>query len=57
VIGVGIGFIVIGIVFLFVIPWVGIAAGIVGLALAMLWVAGYGRREVRRDPYSDRHRA
>ena len=56
-IGVGIGFIVIGIVFLFVIPWVGIAAGIVGLALAMLWVAGYGHLEVRRDPYSDRHRA
>jgi hypothetical protein len=44
VIGVGIAFIVVGIVFLFLIPWVGIAAGIVGLVLAVLWLAGIGRR-------------
>ena len=37
-IGVGIAFIVIGIVFLFVIPWVGIVAGIVALALAIICV-------------------
>jgi len=43
VIGVGIAFIVIGVVFLFVIPWVGIAAGLVGLLLATLWLAGVGR--------------
>jgi len=46
VIGVGIAFIVIGVVFLFVIPWVGIAAGLVGLVLASLWLAGVGRRAV-----------
>ena len=45
-IGVGIAFIVIGVVFLFVIPWVGIAAGLVGLVLATLWLAGVGRRAV-----------
>jgi len=56
VIGVGIAFIVVGIIFLFVIPWVGIAAGIVGLVLAIVWVAGFGRRAPDRDPYSDRHR-
>ena len=55
-IGVGIALIVIGIIFLFVIPSVGIAAGIVGLALAMIWIAGFGRRAIDRDPYSDRHR-
>ena len=55
-IGVGIAFIVVGILFLFVVPWVGIAAGVVGLVLAILWVAGFGRRAVGRDPHSDRHR-
>jgi hypothetical protein len=42
-IGVGIAFIVVGILFLFIVPWVGIAAGIVGLVLAILWVAGFVR--------------
>ena len=55
-IGVGIAFIVVGIVFLFIMPWVGIAAGIVGLVLAILWVAGFGRRAAERDAYADRRR-
>jgi len=46
VIGVGIAFIVAGIIFLFIVPWVGVAAGIVGLLLAVLWVAGFGRHAV-----------
>jgi predicted anti-sigma-YlaC factor YlaD len=49
VIGVGIAFIVLGVVFLFVIPWVGIAAGLVGIVLAILWIAGFGRRAAGRD--------
>jgi uncharacterized membrane protein YccF (DUF307 family) len=49
VIGVALAFVVIGIVFLFVIPWVGIPVGIVGLVLALLWLAGFGRRAARRD--------
>jgi hypothetical protein len=56
VIGVAIAFIVIGIVFLFVIPFVGIAVGIVGLALAILWIAGFGRRAVTREPGPDGRR-
>ena len=48
-IGVGIAFIVLGVIFLFVIPWVGIAAGLVGIVLAILWVAGFGRRAAGRD--------
>lgn len=55
-IGVGIAFIVVGIIFLFVVPWVGIAAGIVGLILAILWVAGFGRRAAERDGHADRRR-
>jgi uncharacterized membrane protein YccF (DUF307 family) len=57
VIGLGIAFIVVGIVFLFIVPWVGIPVGLVGLALAILWVAGFGRRAVGRDTPADRNRA
>jgi hypothetical protein len=53
-IGVGIAFILIGLVFLFVIPWVGIAAGIAGLMLAILWVAGFGRRAAAPDRPAER---
>jgi len=49
VIGVGIAMLVIGIIFLFVIPWIGVVVGLVGLGLAMIWIAGYGRRAARRE--------
>jgi hypothetical protein len=55
-IGVGIAFIVVGILFLFIVPWVGIAVGIVGLVLAILWVAGFGRRAVSHDVPAERYR-
>lgn len=48
-IGLGIAFILVGIIFLFLIPWVGIPVGIVGLVLAILWIAGFGRRAAERD--------
>jgi hypothetical protein len=57
VIGVGIAFIVVGLIFLFVIPWVGIAAGVVGLVLAILWLAGFGRRAAEGDAVADRRRS
>jgi hypothetical protein len=56
VIGVGIAFIVIGVVFLFFIPWVGIPAGLVGVVLAVLWLAGFGRRAVGRDDGAESRR-
>jgi hypothetical protein len=43
-IGVALALIVAGVVLLFIIPFVGIAAGLVGLILAVLYVAGVGRR-------------
>ena len=55
-IGLGIAFIIVGIVFLFIVPWVGIAAGVAGLVLAILWVAGFGRPAVSGDTRVDRHR-
>ena len=56
-IGVAIAFIVVGIILLFLVPWVGIAAGVVGLVLAIIWVAGFGRRAAEGDPAADRRRA
>ena len=55
-IGLGIAFIVVGIVFLFLVPWVGIVAGLVGLMLAIVWVAGFGRRAAGRDVPPERNR-
>ena len=55
-IGVGIALIVIGVIFLFLIPWVGIPVGLVGLVLAILWVAGFGRRAVGREAPPERNR-
>jgi Flp pilus assembly protein TadB len=46
-IGVGIALIIVGLIFLFIIPWVGIPVGIVGLILAILYFAGFGRRAAR----------
>jgi hypothetical protein len=55
-IGVGIALIVLGVVFLFVIPWVGIVAGLLGLVLAFLWIVGLGRRAVAGDERVGRDR-
>lgn len=46
-IGVGLALIVVGLIFLFIIPWVGIPVGIIGVVLAVLYVAGFGRRAAR----------
>jgi hypothetical protein len=43
-IGLAIALMVIGIAFGFVIPWVGITVGLVGLLLFVVLVAGFGRR-------------
>ena len=55
-IAIGLAFIVVGIIFLFLIPWVGIPVGLVGLVLALLWVAGFDRRAVEGDPHTDPRR-
>jgi hypothetical protein len=47
-IGLAIALIVIGVIFGFVIPWVGIAVGIVGLLLFVAFVAGFGRRAAKQ---------
>ena len=54
-IGVGVALLIVGIVFLFLVPWVGIPVGIVGLALAVLWLAGFGRSAARGEQPVGRH--
>jgi hypothetical protein len=56
-IGVGLALILLGVVFLFIVPWVGIPAGLIGLVLAFLWVAGFGRRAVAGGEAGDQDRA
>jgi Flp pilus assembly protein TadB len=48
-IGVGIALAMVGIVLLFILPWVGVPVAIVGLVLSVLWVAGFGRRAMRGE--------
>jgi Flp pilus assembly protein TadB len=54
-IGVGIAFVLVGIVLLFIIPWVGIPVGLLGLVLAILWFAGFGRRAMRGEKPAEPH--
>src|SRR3954468_22429683 len=44
VIGLALALVVVGVVFLFLIPWVGIPVGLVGLVLLVVWLLGFGRR-------------
>lgn len=43
-IGAAAGFLLLGVIFLFVIPWVGVVAGASGLVLLFLFALGFGRR-------------
>jgi hypothetical protein len=47
-IGLAIALVVIGIIFLFFLPWVGIPIGIVGLLLVILWLAGLAKARAVR---------
>jgi hypothetical protein len=49
-IGAALALIVIGVILLFIIPWVGIAAGIVGVILLVLFLAGFGKRAAEGRP-------
>ena len=49
-IGVALALIVVGVVLLFLMPWVGIPVGIVGLLLALGYLFGIGRRAAEPNP-------
>jgi hypothetical protein len=49
-IGAALALIVLGIIFLFIVPWVGIAAGVVGAVLLILFLLGFGRRAAEGRP-------
>jgi hypothetical protein len=48
-IGVGVALVILGVIMLFLVPWVGWIVGFVGLFLAILWFAGFGRRAARGE--------
>jgi hypothetical protein len=48
VLGAALAAIVIGIIFLFVIPWVGLVAGVVSLILLVVYFVGATRRPIQR---------
>jgi len=49
-IGLALAVIIVGIVFGLVIPWVGIAVGLVGLVLFIALLIGFGRRAAEPGP-------
>jgi hypothetical protein len=49
-IGLALAIIIVGIVFGFVIPWVGIIVGLVGLVLFIALLVGFGRRAAEPGP-------
>jgi NADH:ubiquinone oxidoreductase subunit 3 (subunit A) len=49
-IGAALVLIVLGVIFIFIFPWVGIAAGAVGLVLFVLFLAGFGKRAAEGRP-------
>jgi hypothetical protein len=49
-IGLALAIIIVGIVFGFVIPWVGIVVGLVGLVLFFAFLVGFGRRAAEPGP-------
>ena len=49
-IGLALALIIVGILFAFVIPWVGIIVGLVGIALFIAFLFGFGRRASRAGP-------
>lgn len=48
-IGLGIAFIVVGLIFLFTLFWVGVPVALIGIVLVILYVVGFGRRTVHGD--------
>jgi hypothetical protein len=49
VIGLALALVVVGIVLLFMLPWVGVPLGVIGLALLVAYLVGFGRRTATRS--------
>jgi len=46
---VALALIVVGVTFVFVIPWVGVPVGIIGVVLLIAFLAGFGRRAAQSE--------
>ena len=49
-IGVALALVVIGLILLFIVPWVGIAVGVIGVILVALYLLGFGKRAAEGRP-------
>jgi hypothetical protein len=49
-IGAALGLVILGVVLLFLLPWVGIVVGAVGVLLMALFLVGFGRRAQTGHP-------
>ena len=49
-IGVALALVVVGLVLLFIVPWVGIAVGVIGIILVVLYLLGFGKRAAEGRP-------
>jgi hypothetical protein len=49
-IGAALVLLVVAVIFIFIVPWVGIAAGAVGIVLFVLFRAGFGKRATEGGP-------
>lgn len=49
-IGAALALVVLGVILLFIFPWVGIPLGIAGLVLLVLFLVGFGRRAAEGRP-------
>jgi hypothetical protein len=43
-IGAALGLLLVGIVLIFILPWVGVPVAVIGLVIAILYMVGFGRR-------------
>lgn len=48
-IGLGIAFIIVGLIFFFTLFWVGVPVALIGIVLVVLYFAGFGRRAARGE--------
>ena len=53
---VALGAVIVGLVFLFIIPWVGIPVGVAGLILLALWLVAFARKSPRAAARETRSR-
>lgn len=53
---IALGAVIVGVVFLFIIPWVGVPVGVAGLLLLAIWLIAFARKSPRAAAEESRSR-